>query len=86
MRSTVYATSNVTKIEMTQVLQKKSGSTYTDVPNTTYKKTVEASVGTFSNTVSFSGSGTYRVKLTCKVTSPNGTDTHYEYSDELTVP
>lgn len=86
MYSSVYAATNVTKLEMTQVLQKKNGSTYTDVPNTTSStRTFNRTSGSIEDTVSFSGSGTYRVKLTCKVTSPNGTDTHYEYSKDLTV-
>lgn len=86
MYSSVFAASNVTKLEMSQVLQKKSGSTYTDVPNTASStRTFNKTSGSIEDTVSFSGAGTYRVKLTCKVTSPNGTDTHYEYSNELTV-
>lgn len=86
MYSSVTAASNVTKLEISHVLQKKSGSTYTDVPNTTSStRTFNRTSGSIEDTVSFSGSGTYRVKTTCKVTSPNGTDTHYAYSDDLTV-
>ncbi len=86
MYSNVYAATNVTKIEMSQVLQKKSGSKYTDVPDTaTSTRTFYRTSASIEDTVSFSGSGTYRVKMTCKVTSPNGTDTHYEYSKALTV-
>lgn len=86
MYSSVYAASNVTKLEMSQVLQKKSGSTYVDVPNTTSStRTFNKASGSINDTVSFSGSGTYRVKMTCTVTSPNGTDTHYAYSKDLTI-
>lgn len=84
MYSSVYASADVTKIEMTQVLQKKNGTSFTDVSGTSASKTSYECVASMENTVSYSGSGTYRVKMTCKVTSPKGTDNHTEYSNTVT--
>lgn len=78
------AAANVTKIEMTQVLQKKNGSSYTNVSGTTVTETFSDCSASMENTVSYAGSGTYRVKTTCKVTSPKGTDNHTEYSNTVT--
>lgn len=84
MYSSVYAAADVTKIEMTQVLQKKNGTSFTDVSGTSASKTSYECSASMENKVSYTGSGTYRVKMTCKVTSPRGTDNHTEYSNTVT--
>lgn len=75
---------DITKVVMTHTLQKKSGSSYSDVSGksksrTFYNNNTPTMTDTFSVT-----SGTYRVKTTYKVTSPNGTDTHTAYSTAVT--
>lgn len=74
----------ITKVVMTHTLQKKSGSSYSNVSGasktrTFYNDNIPYMSDTFSVT-----SGTYRVKTTYKVTSPNGTDTHTAYSSAVT--
>lgn len=77
--------SNITTVVMTHVLQKKSGSSYTDVSGTTKTRTFSNNnMPTMTDTVTVTDSGTYRIKATYKVTSKNGTDTHTAYSNVVT--
>ena len=77
MYSSVTADSSVTKIVITQVLQKNGK----DVPGTSRTKTFYKSYASKQDTVNCTGSGSYQVKTTYKVTSPAGTDTHTKYSN-----
>ena len=77
MRSTVTADPSVTKIVITHVLQKDG----VDVPGTSSSQTYYKSSASKQNTVSCNGSGSYQVKTTFKITSPDGTDTHIKYSN-----
>lgn len=69
-----------TKIVVTQVLQKKSGSEWTKVKK--WSKTVSASVCNFSNTASVS-SGTYRVKTVAKVYKGSSYETIKVFSTKV---
>jgi hypothetical protein len=71
-------TNSITKIIVTQTLQKKSNSTWSDV--TSWSKTVNASGARFNNTKSSIGSGTYRVKTVAKVYSGSNYETVTAYS------
>lgn len=74
----------ITKVVMTHTLQKKSGSSYSNVSGASKTRTFyNDSAPTMTDTFSVT-SGTYRVKTTYKVTSPNGTDTHTAYSSAVT--
>ena len=84
MYSSVDSAADVTQIKITHNLQKKNGSSYTDVPGTTVTRTFSKCWGSMEDTVSYTGSGTYRVKMVCTVTSPRGTDKHTEYSNTVT--
>lgn len=84
MYSSVEAAADVTQIKITHTLQKKNGTSYTDVSGTTVTRTYSKCGASMEDTVSYTGSGTYRVKMTCKVTSPRGTDNHTEYSNTVT--
>lgn len=64
-RSTVYANSSVTKIALTQYLQKKVNGSWTNVK--TWTKTVNTYVISFTNTKSSLSSGTYRTRTVAKV-------------------
>lgn len=76
---------NITKVVMTHTLQKKSGSSYNNVPGAAKTRTFHNdSAPTMTDTFSVTSSGTYRVKTTYTVTSPNGTDTHTAYSRAVT--
>lgn len=77
MYSSVTADSSVTKIVITQVLQKDGK----DVPGTSRTQTFYKSYASKQDTVNCTGSGSYRIKTTYKITSPNGTDTHTKYSN-----
>ena len=79
MYSSVTADSSVTKIVITQVLQKDGK----DVPGTSKSETFYKSSASKQNTVTCSGSGAYQVKTTYKITSPDGTDTHTKYSNTV---
>lgn len=75
---------DITKVVMTHTLQKKSGSSYSNVSGASKTRTFyNDSAPTMTDTFSVT-SGTYRVKTTYKVTSPNGTDTHTAYSSAVT--
>ncbi len=69
-----------TKIVVTQVLQKKSGSEWTKVKK--WSKTVSASICNFSNTASVS-SGTYRVKTVAKVYKGSSYETIKVFSTKV---
>lgn len=72
---------SITKVVMTHTLQKKNGSSYTNVPNTTVTRTFHGDSAPYmTDTFDVTSSGTYRVKTTYKVTSPKGTDNHTAYS------
>jgi hypothetical protein len=71
-------TGTVTKIIITQTLQKKSNSTWSDV--TSWSKTVNTSGTRFNNTKSSISSGTYRVKTSAKVYSGSNYETVTAYS------
>lgn len=77
MVSEVTADSSVTKIVITQVLQKNGK----DVLGTSRTQTFYKSYASKQDTVNCTGSGSYRIKTTYKITSPNGTDTHTKYSN-----
>ena len=77
MLSEVTADSSVTKIVITQVLQKNGK----DVPGTSRSQTFYKSYASKQDTVNCTGSGSYQIKTTYKVTSPDGTDTHTKYSN-----
>lgn len=77
MYSSVTADSSVTKIVITHVLQKDGK----DVPGTSSTQTFYKSNASKQNTVNCTGSGSYQIKTTYKITSPNGTDTHTKYSN-----
>ena len=79
MYSSVEADPSVTKIVITQVLQKDGK----DVAGTSKSQTFYKSSASKQDTVTCSGSGTFRVKTTYKITSPEGTDTHTKYSNTV---
>ena len=79
MYSSVEADPSVTKIVITQVLQKDGK----DVSGTSKSQTFNKNSASKQDTVTCSGSGTFRVKTTYKITSPDGTDTHTEYSNTV---
>lgn len=77
MLSEVTADPSVTKIVITHVLQKDGK----DVPGTSRSQTFYKYYASKQDTVSCSGSGSYQIKTTYKITSPSGTDTHTKYSN-----
>lgn len=79
MYSSVEADPSVTKIVITQVLQKDGK----DVSGTSKSQTFYKSSASKQDIVTCSGSGTFRVKTTYKITSPDGTDTHTKYSNTV---
>jgi hypothetical protein len=79
MYSSVEADPSVTKIVITQVLQKDGK----DVSGTSKSQTFNKNSASKQDTVTCSGSGTFRVKTTYKITSPDGTDTHTKYSNTV---
>lgn len=79
MYSSVTADSSVTKIVITHVLQKDGK----DVAGTSKSQTFYNRSASRQDTVTCSGSGTFRVKTTYKITSPDGTDTHTKYSNTV---
>ena len=79
MYSSVEADPSVTKIVITQVLQKDGK----DVSGTSKSQTFNKNSASKQDTVTCSGSGTFRVKPTYKITSPDGTDTHTKYSNTV---
>ena len=81
MYSDMAGSSDITKVVITHVLQKKSGSSYKDVAGTSCVGVFyDDSMPSMEDVVDCPGSGTYRVKTTYKVTSPRGTDNHTQYS------
>lgn len=75
---------SITQVSVTQVLQKKSGSSYSTVPGTSRSKTFYSSMFSFESNVACTSAGTYRVKTTYKVTGPQGTETHTKTSAAVT--
>lgn len=78
--SEVKASSDTTKIVITHVLQKKSGSSYKNVSGTSVTRTFYDSLADMEDSFPAEDGATYRVKTTCKVTSPKGTDTQTKIS------
>ena len=76
MLSKATANSSVTKIVITHVLQKDGK----DVSGTSRSQTFYKSYASKQDTVSCSGSGSYQIKTTYKITSPSGTELN------LTIP
>lgn len=86
MYSDVAGSSDITKVVITHVLQKKNGSSYTDISNTKATATFyNNSAPDMETVVTCKESGTYRVKTTYVVTSPRGTDNHTQYSNTVTI-
>lgn len=84
LKSTVNGKSGTTKITVTHVLQKKSGSRYSDVPGTSVTDTDSGDMMILKSTSSVSKGQTYRVKTTAKITGSGGTDTVTKYSAAVT--
>lgn len=84
LTSRVDCKSGTTKVVITQVLQKKSGSGYSDVSGKSWTKTETKKAFSFKNTSSVSKGQTYRVKTTAKITGSGGTDTVTKYSAAVT--
>lgn len=84
LASTVYGKTGTTKIVVTQVLQKKSGSRYSDVSGKSWTKTDSKKSLRVSNSCTVDKGVTYRVKTTAKITGSNGTDTVTKYSTAVT--
>lgn len=86
MYSDLICSSDVTRVVMTHVLQKKNGSSYSDVPYSTFTETFyNENVTYMEDIATCTGYGTYRVKTTYVVTSPRGTDRHTQYSKTETI-
>lgn len=64
-KSTIVASNSVTKIVVTQKLQRKSGDEWTTV--TTWSKTSTISTVVFKNTKSSLSAGTYRTRTVAKI-------------------
>lgn len=84
LSSTVDGKAGTTKIVVTQVLQKKSGSRYSDVSGKSWTKTESKKSLRFSNSCTVDKGVTYRVKTTAKITGSKGTDTVTKYSTAVT--
>lgn len=84
LASTVYGKTGTTKIVVTQVLQKKSGSRYSDVSGKSWTKTDSKKSLRVSNSCTVDKGVTYRMKTTAKITGSNGTDTVTKYSTAVT--
>ena len=84
INSEVYAYSSATKIYITQYLQKKSGSSWTQV-GSGHTGVYYSKSASMTNTVSSLSSGTYRVKTVAKVFSGTSyeTITNYSTTDSL---
>lgn len=74
----------ITRVDVTHVLQKKSGSSYSTVPGTSRSKTYYSGMVEFESNVACSEPGTYRVKTTYKITGPQGPETHTRTSQAVT--
>ena len=83
MYSDMDGDSSITKVVITHVLQKKSGSSFTNVAGTSKSQTFYKSSPFKEDTVSCTGSGTYRVKTVYSVTGPEGTESHTIYSNSV---
>lgn len=84
MYSDMSGDSDITKVVITHTLQKKSGSSYSNVSGTSRSKTFyNESMVSFESVVSCTGSGTYRVKTVYSVTGPEGTESHTIYSNSV---
>ncbi|MCI9509503.1 MAG: hypothetical protein HFF10_07155 [Angelakisella sp.] len=86
MYSELICAPDVTKIVMTHVLQKQSGTKYNDVPYASFTKTFyNEYIVDMEDIATCTGYGTYRVKTTYVVTSARGTDRHTHYSATETI-
>ena len=85
-KATMYSDVICSKVVMTHVLQKKSGSTYSNVRNTTFTRTfLNNYAPDMEDVVNCTEPGTYRVKTTYLVVSPRGSDSHTQYSSTETI-
>lgn len=82
--SEVRAGSYVTRIEVTHVLQKKSGSRYRNVSGTQVTRIFHDNSAEMEDSFEAERGATYRVKTTVRVTGPDGTDTHTRTSKSKT--
>jgi len=82
-RSTVVGKSGVTKIVLTQYMQKYVNGSWTNV--STWNKTVNTYVVSFTNTKSSLSSGTYRTRTVAKVYKNNNYETVSANSSNVTV-
>lgn len=82
--SSVTGKSGTTKITITHVLQKKSGTRYSDVSGTKATKNVSKVQAAFETYNTVERGQTYRVKTTAKITGSGGTDTVTKYSKAVT--
>ena len=84
-KGTARGNSSVTKIEATQYLEKKSGTTWSTVSGCTWSDSASSNSLTISNSKSNLTSGTYRVRTVFKVYSGNNYETVEKISSEATV-
>lgn len=84
LSSVINGKTGTTKIVITQVLQKKSGSGYNDVSGKKWTKTESSKTATLTNSCTVDKGATYRVKTTAKITGSKGTDTVTKYSTAVT--
>lgn len=83
MTSKVSGKSSATKIYITQYLQKKSGSSWTQV-GAGHTGVYYSTSATMTNTVNSLSSGTYRVKTVAKVFNGNAYEIVTHYSNSTT--
>ena len=83
-RSKFYGTSNISRVKVTQSLQKKSWFTWSNVSS--FSTTITGKNASFTNTKSSLSSGSYRLKSVFTVTMSDGqTETVTVYSDTKTI-
>lgn len=84
MLSSINGKAGTTKIVITHVLQKKSGTQYSDISSTKHSRTYRSDSEDMSDDVALERGQTYRVKTTAKITGSGGTDTVTKYSKAVT--
>jgi hypothetical protein len=82
-KSTISASSSVSKIVITQKLQKKSGDEWTTV--TSWSETVSSSAAIYKNSKGSLSSGTYRTRTVAKVYKGSDYETVTNNSSSATV-
>ena len=83
--ATLKGNSTITKIEATQYLEKKNGTTWSTVNGCVWSNSSNRNSLTMSNSKSNLSSGTYRVRTVFKVYSGNNYETVEKVSSEATV-